>query len=118
MTSITTIANNLNKDDKYIEQLCKDKNITIEYDQDGAYIADDQAKKLLQQEYETPTRYNFREVPCTDVQRYLLGNEGLRAFWIGNVIKYLYRRQSIGDIKKAAVYLDMLVKDMEANNAN
>lgn len=113
MTSITTIANNLNKDDQYVEQLCKDKNIKIDYDQDGAYISDDQAKLLLQQECEMPTRYNFREMPCTDVQRVLLGREGLHAFWIGNVIKYLYRSQSIGDIKKARTYLDMLIRDME-----
>lgn len=113
MTNITTIANNLNKDDQYVEQLCKDKNIEIEYDQDGAYISDHHAATLLEQEYKMPTRYNFREVPCTDVQRYLLGREGLRAFWIGNVIKYLYRRQNIGDIKKARTYLDMLVRDME-----
>lgn len=116
MTSIRTIANQLNKDDEYVEELCKQSLIDIQYDQDGAYVYDDQAEHLLNIELKMPTRYNFREVPCTDVQRYLLGREGLRSFWIGNVIKYLYRRQSVGDIKKAAVYLDMLIKDMEAEN--
>ena len=113
MTFITTIANQLNKPTGDILKLCEKHNIEVHYDSDGEWVYDDQAKKLLQQECETPTRYNFREMPCTDVQRVLLGREGLHAFWIGNVIKYLYRNQSIGDIKKARTYLDMLIRDME-----
>lgn len=110
MTFITTIANNLNKDDKYIEQLCNDKGINIEYDQDGAYIADDQAQKLLQQEYEQPTRYNFRGVPCRNIQEAILG-ESMQAAWMFNVLKYIYRAGSVGDLEKAKTYLQFIIDD-------
>lgn len=111
MTSIRTIANNLNKTDEYVEGLCKSKNLIIEYDQDGAYISDEAAQQLLQQELEMPTRYNFRGVPCTDIQRHMLGDAGLQMFWLGNVLKYLYRSQSIGDLLKAKTYLQFIIDD-------
>lgn len=110
MISIRTIANNLNKTDEYIEQVCKDKNIGIEYDQDGAYINDDQAEKLLQQEYEMPTRYNFRGVPCRAIQEAILG-DSMQAAWMFNVLKYIYRAGSVGDLEKAKTYLQFIIDD-------
>lgn len=110
MISIRTIANNLNKTDEYIEQVCKDKNISIEYDQDGAYLNDDQAKRLLRQEYEMPTRYNFRGIPCRDIQEAILG-DSMQAAWMFNVLKYIYRAGSVGDLEKAKTYLQFIIDD-------
>lgn len=115
MTFVTTIANQLNKDDAYVLKLCEDKQIEVHYDQDGVWIYDDQAKLLLDKELKTPTRYNFRGIECTDMQRYMMGDEHIQTFWLGNIIKYLYRRQTVGDLKKAAVYLDMWIKEVEKN---
>lgn len=113
MTFITTIANQLNKDEAYVLKLCEDKQIEVHYDQDGVWIYDDQAKLLLDKELKTPTRYNFRGMECTEVQRVMIGDQAMQTFWMGNIIKYLYRRQTIGDLKKAAVYLDMWIKEAE-----
>lgn len=118
MVFITTIANQLNKDDAYILKLCEDKQIEVHYDQDGVWIYDDQAKLLLDNELKTPTRYNFRGVECTEVQRIMIGDDAMQTFWMGNIIKYLYRRQTVGDLKKARVYLDMWIKEVEDKNAN
>ena len=113
MTFITTIANQLNKDEAYILKLCEDKQIEVHYDQDGVWIYDDQAELLLDKELKTPTRYNFRGMECTEVQRVMIGDQAMQTFWMGNIIKYLYRRQTVGDLKKAAVYLDMWIKEAE-----
>lgn len=113
MTFITTIANQLNKDEAYVLKLCEDKQIEVHCDQDGVWIYDDQAKLLLDKELKTPTRYNFRGMECTEVQRVMIGDQAMQTFWMGNIIKYLYRRQTVGDLKKAAVYLDMWIKEAE-----
>lgn len=118
MTFITTIANQLNKDEAYVLKLCEDKQIEVHYDQDGVWIYDDQAKLLLDKELKTPTRYNFRGMECTEVQRVMIGDQAMQTFWMGNIIKYLYRRQTVGDLKKARVYLDMWIKEVEDKNAN
>lgn len=113
MVEVRAIANQLNKDDAYVLKLCEDKQIEVHYDQDGAWIYDDQAKLLLDNELKTPTRYNFRGMECTEVQRVMIGDQAMQTFWMGNIIKYLYRRQTVGDLKKAAVYLDMWIKEAE-----
>lgn len=113
MVFITTIANQLNKQTGDVLELCEMHNIEVHYDQDGEWIYDDQASKLLDTELKTPTRYNFRGIECTDMQRYMIGSEAMQTFWIGNIVKYLYRRQNVGDLKKASVYLNMLIEEVE-----
>lgn len=113
MVEVTTIANQLNKDHDYIMKLCEDKGIEIQYDSQGMWIYDCDAEQLLQQELQKPTRYNKRGMECTEVQRVMLGKEHMQTFWLGNIIKYLYRRDTVGDLKKAAVYLDMWIKEVE-----
>ena len=78
MTFITTIANQLNKDEAYVLKLCEDKQIEVHYDQDGVWIYDDQAKLLLDKELKTPTRYNFRGMECTEVQRVMIGDQAMQ----------------------------------------
>ena len=113
MVNITTLANQLNKDDDYIMWLCEQQHINIETDKSGMWLADADAKKLLQDEIKTPTRYNKRGMECKDIQRILAGKKGIQVIYLGNIIKYLYRRQSVGDLKKASVYLDMWIKEAE-----
>lgn len=116
MVEIRTIANQLNKDDAYVMKLCEDKQIEIQADSQGVWIYDCDAQQLLQQELQKPTRYNFRGMECTEVQRVMVGDKAMQPFWLCNIIKYLYRRQSVGDLKKAAVYLDMWIKEVEEKN--
>lgn len=113
MVEITTLANQLNKDHDYVMKLCEDKGIEIQYDSQGCWIYDCDAEQLLQQELQKPTRYNKRGMECTEIQRVMLGKEHMQTFWLGNIIKYLYRRDTVGDLKKAAVYLDMWIKEVE-----
>lgn len=113
MVEIRTIANQLNKDDAYVMELCKQKDIEIQADSQGMWIYDCDAEQLLQQEIEKPTRYNFRGIECTELQRYLMGDKAMQTFWLGNIAKYLYRRRSVGDLKKAAAYLQMWIDEVE-----
>ena len=110
MTSITTIANQLNKTTEYVLGLCEKHNIDVHYVQGDEWVYDDQADKLLQQEYERPARYNFRELPCRDIQSAILG-DSMQAAWIFNVLKYIYRAGSIGDLMKAKTYLQFVIDD-------
>lgn len=50
MVEIRTIANQLNKDDAYVMELCKQKDIKIQADSQGMWIYDCDAEQLLQQE--------------------------------------------------------------------
>ena len=118
MVEIRTIANQLNKDDAYVMELCKQKDIEIQADSQGMWLYDCDAQQLLQHELEKPTRYNFRGMECTEVQRVMIGDKAMQTFWLGNIIKYLYRRQSLGDLKKASVYLDMWIKEVEEKHAD
>ena len=112
MTFITTIANQLNKPTGDILALCEKHNIEVHYDSDGEWIYDDQAKKLLQQECEMPTRYNYRGKSCRDIQEAILG-DNMQAAWIFNVLKYIYRAGSVTDLIKAKTYLQFVIDDAE-----
>lgn len=115
MTSIRTIANNLNKTDEYIEELCNSTDITIYYDQDGAYINDEDAKLFMNKEVKEPTRYNKRGAECIDVIGELCEDNNIQYYYIGCITKYLYRRLSKGDVEKIKTYADLWIKDIEKN---
>ena len=116
---ISAIAKQLSKDEDYITMVALSKGIKIYNDPlRGYYITSADAEKLLQEETETPTRYTKHGRECKDIIRDILGSDGLHKFYIGNVIKYLYRNNSIGDLNKARTYLDMLIKEVEDNDSN
>lgn len=54
-------------------------------------------------------------VECWDVIKDLLGNAGLKGFYIGNVVKYMFRaglkdgESAVSDYEKAAVYVQRLI---------
>ena len=118
MVFVTTIANQLNKDEAYVLKLCEDKQIEVHYDQDGVWIYDDQAKLLLDNELKTPTRYNCRELDCTTMQKIMISDDSIQSFWLGNIIKYLYRRLNVSDLKKARQYLDFWIEYLEKGDKN
>lgn len=113
MTSIRTIANQLNKDDKDIEDICDLLKIVIEYDSDGEYITDADAKMLMEHETEKPNRYNKRGIECVDIQDIYCGNNNIQYYYLSCILKYLYRRLNVTDLKKARVYLDKMIENAE-----
>lgn len=115
MIEITTLANQLNKDDDYIAWLCEQKHIDISWDPDGGWVRDDDAKKLLEQEINEPTRYNKRGMECIDVQKVYCDNKNIQYSFLCNILKYLYRRNNIGDLEKAKVYLEKWIEDAKYN---
>lgn len=114
MTSIRTLANQLNKDDDYVIDVCDLLKIVIEYDSDGEYITDEDAKRLMDHEINVPTRYNNRGMECVDVQKVYCGNNVQYGF-LCNILKYLYRRQNVGDLRKAKTYLEKWIEQAEKN---
>lgn len=104
MINIIDAAKQLNKPVEYIKELCGDR---VEYGPEGVFVPDD----FMAIEYKHPTRYNFRQLSCSQIQDTLLSDRtGLEAFYIGCVIKYLYRNLSVGDLEKARTYLDMAIE--------
>lgn len=66
-------------------------------------------------------------VECWDVIKDLLGNTGLKGFYIGNVVKYMFRaglkegELAVSDYEKAAVYIQRLIsleKEMPQNEGD
>lgn len=116
MTSITTIANKLHKDEIYIRTLCDMYGIDISYDSEGECVRDKDAEKLLSQEVSEPTRYNNRSgVECLDITDVLSGDNNVQYFYLGCIMKYLYRRLNVTDLKKARTYLDKWIENAEEN---
>ena len=116
MTSIRTLANQLNKDDAYVINVCDLLKIVIEYDSDGEYITDADAKRLMEHEINVPTRYNRNGVECFDIQNIMCGNNNIQYSFLCNIIKYLFRRQNVGDLKKAYKYLGKWIETIEGGD--
>lgn len=113
MTSIRNIANQLNKPDEYIIDICDLLKIVIEYDSDGEWITDDDYKRLIEHETKTPNRYNKRGMECVDIQSIYCGNNNIQYYYMSCVLKYLYRRLNVTDLKKARTYLDKWIENAE-----
>lgn len=117
MTSVTTIANKLNKDREYVLGLCDCYNIDVSYDPDGEWVRDDDdAKKLLEQEINVPTRYKRNGVECFDIQNIMCGGNNIQYSFLCNIIKYLFRRQNVGDLKKAYKYLGKWIEVIDGGD--
>lgn len=112
---ISEIANRLNKSNMEVLELCTRHNMIVYYDPNkGKYLLGDDAEELLQQETEQPTRYLKHGRECKEFIKEMLGSDGLMNFYLGNVIKYIYRNNSIGDIEKAKTYLEMYINEVKA----
>lgn len=64
-----------------------------------------------------PEHYNYSKYECIDVVKDVTsGLNGVSAFYVGNVIKYIWRFQhknGLEDLKKAKWYLDHLINEFE-----
>ncbi len=111
------IAKRLNKTDEEIQELAFKHDIVI-YDDyaRGKYLSSTDSEILLELETKTPTRYTKHGRECKDIIKDVLGEDGLKNFYLGNVIKYIYRNNSIGDIEKAKTYLQMYLEEVKDND--
>ena len=64
-----------------------------------------------------PNHYNNGKVECIDaIESATVNKNGVEAFCVGNIIKYLWRyedKNGIEDINKAKWYLDRLIENFE-----
>ena len=68
-----------------------------------------------------PAHYNYGGgIECIDYIRQVLGEEGFKAYCLGNTIKYIHRHPYKGkpmeDLKKAQYYLNKAVTTLENDN--
>lgn len=113
MVNVITLANQLHKDYDYIKQLCYNCEIPIHADKEGEFISDEDAKLFMNNEVVVPTRYNKRGVECLDITNTLSGDNNIQYFYLGCIMKYLYRRMNVTDLKKARTYLDKWIENAE-----
>lgn len=84
--------------------------------QDGdGYWSDD--KTYVHDPVDRPAHYNQGGVECIDYIRQVLGEEGFKAYCLGNTIKYLHRHDYKGkpkeDLLKAQYYLNAAISTLE-----
>ena len=64
-----------------------------------------------------PNNYHKGGLECFDVIKAITGDK-YEGFLVGNIIKYIFRyhdKNGVEDCKKAAVYLDKLIKELTDN---
>lgn len=71
---------------------------------------------------EHPNHYMWKGVECKDIiESMTKGLDGQDAYYVGNIIKYLYRYPKKGtarkDLLKARQYLDFLITNEEVQEA-
>lgn len=80
-----------------------------------------EAVKMGDDRVHNPTHYGWKGEECIYLIRILCrGEEGFEGYCKGNVLKYLYRekkKNGLEDLKKARVYLDMLINYREGKEA-
>ena len=72
-------------------------------------------------EIKSPSHYTWRGKECEEIIGEITqGAEGKEAYYLGAVVKYLYRYPKKGtplkDLQKAKQYIDMLIKLKEEQN--
>lgn len=114
MIDIMRLCEQLNKDYDHIKDLCKKCDIEIHADKEGEFISDNDYKLFITNQVKTPTRYNKRNgVECLDITDTLSGDNNVQYFYLGCIMKYLYRRLNVTDLKKARTYLDKWIENAE-----
>lgn len=66
-----------------------------------------------------PSHYNFKSMECKDIISIMTeGLEGEEAYYMGAIVKYLYRYpkkgKTVEDLNKAKTYIDMIIKKLES----
>jgi hypothetical protein len=83
-------------------------------------IVNDYHEKMLQHDpVNKPAHYNTGGIECIDYIRQVLGEEGFKAYCLGNTMKYLHRHEYKGkpqeDLKKAAYYLNKAISTYDGD---
>lgn len=77
-------------------------------------------KKEEQSNVNHPKHYNQCGIECIDaIKGATCTKVGVNAFYVGNIIKYLWRceeKNGLEDLKKAKWYLERLIKEKSENN--
>lgn len=113
MVNVVTLANQLNKPYDHIIELCKKCDIEVHSDKEGQFISDNDAQLFIECETTKPNRYNKRGIENVDIIEMLSGDNNIQYFYLGCIMKYLYRRLNVTDLKKARTYLDKWIADAE-----
>lgn len=66
-----------------------------------------------------PSHYNYKSVECKDVISIMTeGLEGEEAYYMGAIVKYLYRYpkkgKAVEDLNKAKTYIDMIIEKLRS----
>jgi len=63
-----------------------------------------------------PNHYKKGKIECWDaIESAVVGKSGIEAYYVGNIIKYLWRyedKNGAVDVQKARVYIDKLLKEL------
>lgn len=66
-----------------------------------------------------PSHYNYKSLECQDIISIMTeGLEGEEAYYMGAIVKYLYRYpkkgKAVEDLNKAKTYIDMIIEKLES----
>ena len=88
------------------------------YSQEEKEIEKEMKQFIYSDEIHHPDHYTWKGVECKDViETMVTGLSGIEAYYMGNIIKYLYRYPKKGtletDLAKAAQYMEFLKEYFE-----
>lgn len=88
------------------------------YSREEKEIEKEMKQFIYSDEIHHPDHYTWKGVECKDViETMVTGLSGIEAYYMGNIIKYLYRYPKKGtletDLAKAAQYMDFLKEYFE-----
>ena len=88
------------------------------YSREEKEIENEMKQFIYSDEIHHPDHYTWKGVECKDViETMVTGLSGIEAYYMGNIIKYLYRYPKKGtletDLAKAAQYMDFLKEYFE-----
>lgn len=88
------------------------------YSREEKEIEKEMKRFIYSDEIHHPDHYTWKGVECKDViETMVTGLSGIEAYYMGNIIKYLYRYPKKGtletDLAKAAQYMDFLKEYFE-----
>lgn len=101
--------------------IAPDRNMYDLIDDDGSLNIFDKDKfEVLEDDADMvhhPNHYNYKSVECKDIIKVMTeGLEGEEAYYMGAIVKYLYRYpkkgKAVEDLNKAKTYIDMIIKKL------
>ena len=103
--------------------IAPDRNMYDLIDDDGSLNVFDKDKfEVLEDEADMvnhPSHYNYKSMECKDIIKVMTeGLEGEEAYYMGAIVKYLYRYpkkgKAVEDLNKAITYINMTIEKLES----